>query len=67
MRDKLLAALRSHAKGHIDKHVANLETALNNPTAIPEHMDWVETAEQELESISKYHDQLEVLDKYFKD
>ena len=42
MRLKLLEAFRSHAKGHIDKHVANIEVYLNNPAGIGEHSDIIE-------------------------
>jgi len=29
MRNKILAAVKSHAQGHIDKHLANIEVYLN--------------------------------------
>ena len=39
MRDTLIKALLAHAKGDIQKHVANVEVYLNNPTGIGEHSD----------------------------
>ena len=30
MRKKLVEALKSHARGHIDKHLANVEVYLEN-------------------------------------
>ena len=34
MRQILLNAVRSHARGHIDKHVANIEVYLSNPAGL---------------------------------
>lgn len=65
MRHELLNAVRSHALGHISKHRANIEIYLANPVGIGEHSDIIEAIEHELAEISKYHDQLEVLDEYF--
>ena len=66
MRDKLLNALLAHANGDIQKHVANVEVYLNNPAGIGEHSDIVEAIEKELDTIAKYHDQIEVIKTYFK-
>ena len=65
MREKLIEAFKSHARGHIDKHVANVEVYLANPAGIGEHSDLMESIEVELKAISEYEDQLEVLSKYF--
>lgn len=65
MRDILLKAVKSHAQGHIDKHVANIEVYLANPAGIGEHSDIIEAIEIELEEISKYQDQLDIVEKYF--
>jgi len=65
MREILLEALRSHAKGHVDKHKANVEVYLNNTTGIGEHPDIIEAMEMEIMEITKYDDVLEMLDKYF--
>jgi len=65
LRDELLACFESHAKGHIDKHRANVEVYLSNPVGVGEHPDILDAIEKELKVIAEYHDQLEVLDKYF--
>ncbi len=65
MRQILLNAVRSHARGHIDKHVANVEVYLKNPTGIGEHSDIVDAIEIELRAIAEYQDQIDILDKYF--
>lgn len=65
MRGTLLQATRKHAEGHIAKHVANVEVYLNQPVGIGEHSDIIEAIEMELEHISKYQDQIDILDKYF--
>ena len=66
MRDQLLKALLAHAQGDIQKHVANVEVYLQNPAGIGEHSNIVEAIEQELDIIAKYHDQIEVINKYFR-
>ena len=66
MRDQLIKALLAHAQGDIQKHIANVEVYLQNPAGIGEHSNIVEAIEQELDIIAKYHDQVEVLNKYFK-
>lgn len=63
-RRLLIDAIKKHAEGHIAKHVANVEVYLNQSVGIGEHSDIIEAIEQELDEISKYHDQIEVLEKY---
>jgi len=67
MRNKILSALKSHAQGHIDKHLANIEVYLNNPVGVGEHPDIIEAIEQELKVVAEYQDQLEILNTYFND
>ena len=64
MRPILLEALKQHAMGHIAKHKANLEVYLNQPEGIGEHSDIIEGMEVEIDQIAKYHDQLEIIEKY---
>ena len=66
MREQLIKALISHANGDIQKHVANVEVFLTNPVGVGDHPDVVEAIENELNTIAKYHDQIEVINKYFK-
>ena len=66
MREALIDAIKSHLEGCIKKHCVNVEVYLNNPAGIGEHPDVIEAMEKELNEIATYHDQLEVLDKYFK-
>jgi hypothetical protein len=65
LREKLIEAFKSHAKGHIDKHVANVEVYLANPAGIGEHSDIMEAIEIEMKQIAEYDDQLEMMKKYF--
>ena len=65
MRERLLEAFVSHAKGHIDKHVANVEVYLANPVGIGEHPDIIEAIETEMKQIAEYDDLLEMAKKYF--
>ena len=66
MRQQLIKALLSHAHGEIEYHKANVNVYLNNPVGIGEHNNIVGAISDELDQIAKYHDQLEVIDRYFK-
>ena len=66
MREQLIKALLAHAQGDIQKHVANVEVYLTNPAGIGEHSNIVEAIEQELDMIAKYQDQIDIINKYFK-
>ena len=65
MRGKIIEAVKSHAQGHIDKHLANIEVYLSNPAGIGEHSDIIEAVEQELKVVAEYQDQLDIINKYF--
>ena len=66
MRQKMIDALKDHAKGHIKKHTMNVEIYLTNPVGVGEHPDIIEAIEKELEMIAKYNDQLEIINKYIE-
>ena len=66
MRTQLISALKAHANGEIQKHLANVEVYLTNPAGIGEHSDITEAIGVELDKIARYHDQMAVLDKYVK-
>jgi len=66
MREQLIKALLSHAQGEIEKHKANVEVYLTNPVGIGEHSDVTGAIGEELDKIARYHDQVEVIQKYFK-
>ncbi len=66
MRDTLIKALRTHAQGEIEMHKANIEVYLSNPVGIGEHPDITHAMQEELDKIARWHDQIEVLNKYFK-
>jgi hypothetical protein len=66
LRNKLLLAVQSHALGHIDKHIANIEVLAQNPVGIGEHQDIIHAIEEELDHIAKYNDQVEMLEKFFQ-
>ena len=64
MRKEILEAVKLHALGNIEKHKINIEIYLTNPVGIGEHSDVVAAILGEIDQISHYHDQLEVLEKY---
>ena len=65
MREILIRAVLAHAHGEIEKHKANVNVYLENPAGIGEHSDITEEIQTELDHISRYHDQVEVINKYF--
>ena len=64
MRKQLVNAIKSHANGEIQRHLANVEVYLANPVGIGEHPDITDALTSELDKIARYHDQLEVLKQY---
>ena len=64
-RENMIEAIKAHAKGHIKKHTMNVEIYLKNAVGVGEHPDVLEAVEKELKVIAEYHDQLEVIEKYF--
>ena len=67
MGKQLINAMKAHASGEIQKHLANVEVYLSNPAGIGEHSDITEAIGIELDKIARYDDQLEVIKKYVKD
>jgi len=66
MEVQLLEAARKHAEGVLALHKANVQVYLNNPAGIGEHSDVMEAIQSELDKMASAHDQLEMLNKYFK-
>ena len=66
MIEELLRATLAHAHGEVEKHKANVLVYLEHPAGIGEHSDITEAIGQELDKIARYHDQIEVINKYFK-
>lgn len=64
-RENVIDAIKEHARGHIAKHAMNVEVYLKSSAGVGEHPDILEAIEKELKIIAEYHDQLEVLNKYF--
>ena len=66
MKEQILKSLISHAYGEINYHKSNVEIYLSNPVGIGEHSDVLGSITNELNEIAKYHDQIEVIEKYIK-
>ncbi|HAW03597.1 MAG TPA: hypothetical protein DCW83_02865 [Saprospirales bacterium] len=67
MREMLIQAVRAHASGHVQKHKANVEVFLANAVGVGEHPDVLDSIEKELDEMARYNDQIEMIDKYFKE
>ncbi len=66
MREQLIKALLAHANGEIEKHKVNVEVFLEHPTGVGDHPDVLETLSGEIDKIARYQDQIDVINKYFK-
>ena len=67
LRENIIKALIDKFEGEISAHKINVEIMLENTVGVGDHPNITETIEQELETISKYDDKLNVLTKYFTD
>jgi len=65
LQSEMVEALIKHAEGHISKHVVNAKVYMSSAVGVAEHPDIIESIEKELNIISEYHDQIEMLKKYF--
>ena len=65
MKETLIKAVISHAQGHINKHLANIEIYLTNPVGVGEHSEVMEEIEKQLEEVARYDDQISMIKKYF--
>ena len=67
LRENIIKALIDKFECEISAHKINVEIMLENTVGVGDHPNITETIEQELETISKYDDKLNVLKKYFTD
>ena len=65
MRETLVDAALSSARGNLKRHKANVEVYLANPVGIGEHSNILEAIETELDAMSKYEERIQILEKYF--
>lgn len=61
LRDKIIKTLMAQFQANVDKHVLNIQIMLDNPQSIPEHTDFLESIEKELDAIAEYQDKIEAL------
>jgi hypothetical protein len=62
MQSKIIDTLYDHFNAHINKHKMNILIMMENPIAIPEHTDFLDSIEKELEAIAEYMDKIEALE-----
>ena len=65
MRKKMIDAIKEHARGHIEKHKMNIENLIMNNVGVAEHPDYMDTVSKEVETLAKWDEQLQMLDKHF--
>ena len=65
MRETLVDAALSSARGNLKRHKANVEVYLQT-VGIGEHSDILEAIETELDAMSKYEERIQILEKYFE-
>jgi hypothetical protein len=66
MKQRMIKALKANALGQIEKHKVNIEIYMHNAVGIGEHSDVMAAVESEIDKISHFHDQLEVIEKYLE-
>jgi hypothetical protein len=60
-----LTVLEEHFKSQINFHKHNIKVMLNNPITIPEHTNYLQSIEEQMEKIAGYEDKLSVLKQHF--
>ena len=65
MREQLLTALRSYYVGNIENHKMNIENLIMYNVGFSEHPDYMDTVSKEVETLAKWDEQLQMLDKHF--
>tara|TARA_R100001509_G_scaffold88992_1_gene51071 strand:+ start:419 stop:700 length:282 start_codon:yes stop_codon:yes gene_type:complete len=65
MKEQLVRTLKNHFLAKIENHKTNIQIMLDNPQSIPEHSDWIETVEKEVEKLAHFNDLHESFCKYF--
>ena len=61
----MLDALKKKYEAEVDVAKATIQIYLDKPVGIGEHSDITEAIQEELDKIARYHDQIEVVNKYF--
>ena len=64
--DYIIEAAKKQAEGEVAVHKANIEVYKTMPAGIGEHSDITEAIQVELDKIARYDDQVEVINKYFR-
>ena len=59
--EELKHSLLAHARGDMEKHLANVKIYLNHPVGIGEHSDVMKAIEDELAQVAYYRDIVNVL------
>ena len=67
MKYQMLHTLLKHAEANVQLHKMNIRTYLVNPAGIGEHSDITDAIQVEIDKISRYHDQIEVINTYLRD
>ena len=66
MRRAILEALRARYEAEIAEADATANIYLENSVGIGEHPDITQAMQDELDKIARWHDQIEVINKYLK-
>ena len=66
LNDKLVNTLKDYFIAQLQKHRMNATIMLNTPQAIPEHTDWMQSIEKEIEKMAEYDEKLHMVAKYLK-
>jgi hypothetical protein len=65
MKDKIIITLEQYYESKVTQHKLNIDIMMANPRAIPEHENFTEAVDKELEQLANAHDKLQALKEYF--
>ena len=66
MKQQLIEGLIAKYNGEIGEAKANIQVYMTNPVGIGEHPDVTQAIQGEIDKIARWHDQIEVIQKYVK-
>ena len=65
MKDKIIITLEQYYESKVAQHKLNIDIMMANPRAIPEHENFTEAVDKELEQLANAHDKLQAPKEYF--
>lgn len=65
MKDQIVNTLNQYYQSKVAQHKLNIDVMIANPRAIPEHENFTQAIDKELEQLASAHDKLQALKEYY--